>query len=88
MRQKRAAGTGGGEQTIRDIRRATGRRYSAEEKIRIVLDGRLLAPDCALTWSRMHRAAHSQSPTQIASRGLRSMPNCGIDSGAHLGNPG
>ncbi len=39
MRQKRAAGTGGGEKTIRDIRRATGRQYSAEEKIRIVLDG-------------------------------------------------
>ena len=39
MRQKRAAGMGGGEKTIRDIRRATRRQYSAEEKIRIVLDG-------------------------------------------------
>ena len=39
MRQKRAAGTGGGEKMIRDIRRATRRQYSAEEKIRIVLDG-------------------------------------------------
>ena len=39
MRQKRAAGTCGGEKTIRDIRRATRRQYSAEEKIRIVLDG-------------------------------------------------
>ncbi len=39
MRQKRAAATGGGEQTIRDTRRATRRQYSAEEKIRIVLDG-------------------------------------------------
>ncbi len=39
MRQKRAAGTGGAEKTIRDIRRATRRQYSAEEKIRIVLDG-------------------------------------------------
>ncbi len=39
MRQKRAAGTGGGEKTIRDIRRATRRQNSAEEKIRIVLDG-------------------------------------------------
>ncbi len=38
MRQKRAAGMGGGEKTIRDIRRATRRQYSAEEKIRIVLD--------------------------------------------------
>ncbi len=39
MRQKRTAGTGGAEKTIRDIRRATRRLYSAEEKIRIVLDG-------------------------------------------------
>ncbi len=28
------------------------------------------------------RAAHSKSPTQITWRALRSMPNCGIDSGA------
>ncbi len=39
MRQKRAAVSGGGEKTISDIRRATRRQYSAEEKIRIVLDG-------------------------------------------------
>jgi transposase len=39
MRQKRAAGMGGGEKTVRDIRRVTRRRFSAEEKIRIVLDG-------------------------------------------------
>jgi transposase len=34
MRKKRSA-----EKTVRDIRRATRRHYSAEEKIRIVLDG-------------------------------------------------
>ena len=34
MRKKRSA-----EKTIRDIRRATRRHYSAEEKIRIVLEG-------------------------------------------------
>ena len=39
MRQKRAATAGGGEKTIRDIRRSTRRQYSAEEKIRIVVDG-------------------------------------------------
>jgi len=39
MRQKRATDMSGGEKTIRDIRRATRRQYSAEEKIRIVLDG-------------------------------------------------
>ncbi len=38
MRQKRAATAGGGEKTIRDIRRSTRRQYSAEEKVRIVLD--------------------------------------------------
>ncbi len=45
-------------------------------------NGRLLAPDCALTWSRTHRAAHPKSRTQVASSGLRSMPNCDTVSGA------
>ena len=31
--------TSSAEKTVRDIRRATRRKYSAEEKIRIVLDG-------------------------------------------------
>ncbi len=39
MGQKRDAGTGRAEQTVRDIRRATRRQYSAEEKFRIVLEG-------------------------------------------------
>ena len=39
MGQKRDVGTMGAEQTVRDIRRATRRKFSAEEKIRIVLDG-------------------------------------------------
>jgi len=34
MRKKRT-----GEKTVRDIRRATRKHYSAEEKIRIVLEG-------------------------------------------------
>ena len=34
MRKKRSA-----EKTVRDIRRATRKHYSAEEKIRIVLEG-------------------------------------------------
>ena len=34
MSKKRSA-----EKTVRDIRRATRRQYSAEEKIRIVLEG-------------------------------------------------
>jgi transposase len=39
MRQKSNSKTGSAEQAVRDIRRATRRRYSAEEKIRIVLEG-------------------------------------------------
>jgi len=39
MTQKRQSKQGGAEKIVRDIRRATRRQYSAEEKIRIVLEG-------------------------------------------------
>ena len=39
MRQKPGTRKGHGEKVVRDIRRATRKQYSAEEKIRIVLDG-------------------------------------------------
>jgi transposase len=39
MRQARNTAKDGAEKTVRDIRRATRRRFSAEEKIRIVVDG-------------------------------------------------
>ena len=39
MRRKHDAKTGSAEQAVRDIRRATRKQYSAEEKIRIVLEG-------------------------------------------------
>ncbi len=39
MRQKSGRTKEWAENVIRDIRRATRRRFSAEEKIRIVLDG-------------------------------------------------
>src|SRR4029453_955920 len=39
MRKKSAAATKSSEQIVKDIRRATRKQYSAEEKIRIVLDG-------------------------------------------------
>lgn len=39
MMTKRVKHTDSAEKTVRDIRRATRRRYSAEEKIRIVLEG-------------------------------------------------
>ena len=39
MRRKHEAKAGSAEQAVRDIRRATRKQYSAEEKIRIVLEG-------------------------------------------------
>ena len=39
MKQKSGPGKAPAEQVLKDIRRQTRRQYSAEEKIRIVLDG-------------------------------------------------
>ena len=39
MRQKSQTRQAGADKAIKDIRRATHKQYSAEEKIRIVLDG-------------------------------------------------
>jgi len=39
MITKRKSTKPGAEKTVRDIRRATRRKYSAEEKIRIVMEG-------------------------------------------------
>ena len=39
MRQKSGTKRSHGEKVVKDIRRATRKQYSAEEKIRIVLDG-------------------------------------------------
>lgn len=39
MKQKPSGRVSSSEQTIRDIKRKTRKQYSAEEKIRIVLDG-------------------------------------------------
>jgi transposase len=39
MRQKSGTGKAPAEKVIKDIRRATRKQYSAEEKIRIVLEG-------------------------------------------------
>jgi len=39
MRQKAETPKSSADRIVRDIRRATRRQYSAEEKIRIVLDG-------------------------------------------------
>ena len=39
MRQRTIRHPDGAERTIKDIRRQTRKQYSAEEKIRIILDG-------------------------------------------------
>jgi transposase len=39
MRQKSVTGSSPSERLVKTIRRATRKQYSAEEKIRIVLDG-------------------------------------------------
>jgi len=39
MRQKSGTRPSHGEKVVKDIRRATRKQYSAEEKIRVVLDG-------------------------------------------------
>ncbi len=40
MERKHKVKPGNAEQAVRDIRRTTRKQYSAEEKIRIVLEGR------------------------------------------------
>ena len=40
MRQKSVPATEPAEQVVKNIRRATRRHFSAEEKIRVVLEGR------------------------------------------------
>jgi transposase len=42
------------EKAIRDIRRATRRQYSAEEKIRIVLENRLLKKALSGLGAKIH----------------------------------
>ena len=39
MKQKPGTRKSHGEKLVKDIRRATRKQYSAEEKVRIVLDG-------------------------------------------------
>ena len=46
MRQKSGPEKQPAEDAIRDIRRATRRHFSAEEKIRVVLEGRRALPNC------------------------------------------
>jgi transposase-like protein len=57
MRQKSVNQKPSSERIVKDIRRATRKQYSAEEKIRIVLDGL--------------RGEHSIAPVQIRHRSKR-----------------
>ena len=59
MRPKPTTPTSPGEKVIKDIRRATRRHYSAEDKIRIVLDG-LRGEDTIAELCRREGIAQSQ----------------------------
>lgn len=59
MRQKKDRHQKDAERAIKDIRRQTRRRYSAEEKIRIVLAG-LRGEDSIAELCRQERIAQSQ----------------------------
>ena len=58
MRQKPGTRKSHGEKVVKDIRRATRKQYSAEEKIRIVLGGLKGEESCAGV-----RASHRASTT-------------------------
>jgi transposase len=49
MMTKRKSTKPSAEKTVRDIRRATRRKYSAEEKIRVVMEG-LRAEESIAVW--------------------------------------
>ena len=49
MRQRNKQAPRSAEETVRDIRRATRRQFSAEEKIRIVLEG-LRGEELVASW--------------------------------------
>src|SRR5258708_2974944 len=52
------------EQVVRDIRRETRRKYSAEEKIRIVLEGLGSASGGRPGWARQANAGRNRHPPQ------------------------
>jgi len=58
MRQKSGSRRTTSEKVVKDIRRATRKRHSSEEKIRIVLDG-LRGEDCIAELCRREGVAQS-----------------------------
>ncbi|EEX08967.1 transposase IS3 family protein [Ruegeria lacuscaerulensis ITI-1157] len=84
MRQKPGTKQSHGEKVVKDIRRATRKQYTAEEKIRIVLDGlkaeaRIACFEFIEGWynpSRRHSALGYKSPInyeRTAAEGLESL---------------
>ena len=63
MRQKSGPRKAASEKVVKDIRRATRKRHSAEEKIRIVLDG-LRGEDSIAELCRREGIAQSCSKTE------------------------
>ena len=79
MRQKSMSDQGPAEKTVRDIRRKTRRHHSAEEKIRIVLEGLRASATAAEIRARAIAALHLP-PEATALR--RRFGNT-LESGAH-----
>ncbi len=65
MRQKSGSAKEPAEQVIKTIRRATRRQFSAEEKIRIVLEGLRGEDSIAELCRRPRTASHPRSLAQI-----------------------
>ena len=76
MRQKPAGRPSSSERTINEIRRKTRKQYSAEEKIRIVLDGLRgedsIAELCRLCWYNMLAQSAARGENTMKSREIHS----------------
>src|ERR1700752_1151819 len=86
MKQKSGPGKAPADQVLKDIRRQTRRQYSAEEKIRIVLEGLRgeeniselcrregIAASMYYGWSKEFldgRQAHREAPTDQSATGI------------------
>ena len=68
MRQKSGTRETSSKRIVRNIRRATRKRYSAEENIRIVLDGLRAAAPKASDWARVEFATLRLKLIKIAAR--------------------
>lgn len=87
MRSKRANSKAPAERVVKDIRRKTRRQFSAEEKIRIVLDG-LRGDDSIAELCRKEGIAERLSAKPQAARGTtlasaRPWPSSLLQGSAH-----